>query len=130
MNKQRVLIVEDDRSLAAATGKLLSHMDYEITIADSVKSAETALTGGTYFDLVMLDLDLGDGVQATYELLDRLATNRIALPPVIIFSGKPEEEVERAVGKIGSYALLRKPTSAQALVDAIERSLNSTAGND
>ncbi len=130
MNKQRVLIVDDDRSLAEATGKLLSHMDYQTTITDSVESAEAALTGDTYFDLVILDLDLGGGAQATYDLLDRLASNRIAVPPVIIFSGTPSEEVEHAVRKIGSYALLRKPASVTALVDAIERSLNPTAGRE
>lgn len=130
MNKQRVLIVDDDRSLAEASAKLLGRMDYETTISDSVKSAEAALTGDTYFDLVILDLDLGGGAQETYDLLDRLADSRIAVPPVIIFSGKPNEEIERAVSKIGSYALLRKPASAHELVDAIERSLNPTAGKD
>jgi DNA-binding NtrC family response regulator len=127
MNKQRVLVVDDDVALAEATSKLLNSMDYETTISGSVTSAESQLTGDTYFDLVVLDLDLGNGAHATYDLLDRLATRQIAVPPVIIFSGTPNDEVERAESRIGSHAFLRKPCSAQTLMDAIERSLNPSA---
>ncbi len=130
MNKQRVLVVDDDRSLAEATSKLLNGLDYQTTISNTLDSAEAELTSDTYFDLVVLDLDLGGGAQATYDLLDRLASRKIAVPPVIIFSGTPNEEVQRAVEKIGSYALLQKPCSAKTLLDAIERSLNPTAARD
>lgn len=130
MNRQRVLVVDDDRSLAEATSKLLNGLDYQTTISNTLDSAEAELTSDTYFDLVVLDLDLGGGAQATYDLLDRLASRQIAVPPVIIFSGTPNEEVQRAVAKIGSYALLQKPCSASTLLDAIERSLNVTAARD
>ena len=130
MNKQRVLVVDDDRSLAEATSKLLNGLDYQTTISNTLDSAEAELTSDTYFDLLVLDLDLGGGAQATYDLLDRLASRQIAVPPVIIFSGTPNEEVQRAVAKIGSYALLQKPCSANTLLDAIERSLNPTAARD
>lgn len=127
MKKQRVLVVDDDRALAEATIKLLNAMDYETALSDSIAAAESQLTGDTHFDLVLLDLDLGAGAQATYDLLDRLATRQIAVPPIIIFSGTAGEEVARAENRIGSHALLRKPCSAQTLMDAIERSLNPNA---
>ena len=80
MNKQRVLVVDDDRSLAEATSKLLNGLDYQTTISNTLDSAEAELTSDTYFDLVVLDLDLGGGAQATYDLLDRLASRKIAVP--------------------------------------------------
>ncbi len=130
VNKQRVLVVDDDRSLAEATAKLLRSMDYESAISHSVQSAEAALGGNNYFDLMILDLDLGDGAQATYDLLDRLASRNIAVPPVIIFSGTPNEEVQHAAERIGSYSFLRKPCTAKTLLDAIEHSLNPTAARE
>ncbi len=87
----RILITEDDNSLAEALQFSLSQAGYAVDWVANGAAADEALKGDV-FGLVILDLGLPklDG----FEVLRRLR-RRNASTPVLILSGreKPEEKV-------------------------------------
>lgn len=83
-HKPRVLHVEDDGDVSEIVKKILQH-DVEIVRASSLSMARTILKEEQKpFDLVLLDLALGDG--RGEELLPDLRTETGAYIPVVVFS--------------------------------------------
>ena len=83
MPSMRILVVEDDPGIAAGLRLNLQQRGYAVDVADGVAAAWTAL-GGEVFDLVLLDLGLGDGDGG--QLLQRIrnASRRPAATPELL----------------------------------------------
>jgi PAS domain S-box-containing protein len=118
--KPRVLHVEDDPDIRAVVKKILGH-SVEIIRAESLAVARTVLTENNNFDLVLLDLALGDG--RGEELLPDLRTGTGAYIPVVVFSGNDLDrsaEIEKV-----THVLQKSRTSnedlAACVMSAIQR---------
>ena len=59
-----LLIVEDDSVIASAHRKLLEDNGYEVLIAESGEKAIEKIQSDT-FDLILMDIDLGPGIDGT-----------------------------------------------------------------
>ncbi len=89
---KKLLIVEDDQRQQEALKHLVSGPDLEIHLAKTGQNAFEMIQKQT-FDCIILDLSLPD--VTGIELLDRLNSVSISLPPVVIYTGKelsPHEE--------------------------------------
>jgi len=82
---KRLLVVDDDANIRAETVRLVSDADVITDEAETGEQALAALRSGTY-DCVVLDLGLPD--MDGNELLARLESEGLTLPPVIVYTAR------------------------------------------
>ena len=115
----RVLVAEDDRQMSQLLCAMLQHGGHQpIPVYDGASTMMTAIRQPGP-DLIVLDLQMpaGDG-QATLQKLK--ASSRTALIPVIVVSASQDPAVRDTVKGLGAITFLKKPVTADALLDAVE----------
>jgi DNA-binding NtrC family response regulator len=119
MNTGSLLLVDDDRLVLESMGDWLKEKGYQLDVAASYAAAQTAIEKKSY-DLVLLDIRLGDG-----DGFDLLAECRQRHPRSIVILITGYGTVETAIEAIraGAFDLLTKPLIDEELEIAIERAL-------
>jgi DNA-binding response OmpR family regulator len=102
---QRLLVVEDDVTVARALSRTLARRGFSVAVARSCRAA--LLLAQTY-DFAVLDLDLpdGNGVDLARQLLD---TGKV--PGVMFFSGSSDQALLARAQRIGSVVTKASGTS-------------------
>ena len=85
----KILLVEDDQTLADGLSRSLADCGFEVTLAMTGSYAESALISQSY-DLVILDLGLPD--TDGREILRRLRARKSAVPVLILTARDALEE--------------------------------------
>ncbi len=120
-SSQRILVVEDDASLASLEAGILAARGYAVAIAHTGEMAITALQQALP-DLVLLDLDLSGTING-WDVLQMLRTH--SATPVLLTSS--ESAVNRQIRIRGESRStldhLPKPYLMQTLLKRIERML-------
>ena len=115
----RILIIEDDKSIAELERDYLELNGFEVTICeDGTKGLEEALGGG--YDLILLDLMLpgSDGFDICRKVREKQNT------PIIIVSAKHEDiDKIRGLG-LGADDYTTKPFSPGEMVARVRAHLN------
>ena len=120
---RRVLIVDDDAAARKATSLLIHGDRVEIVEAQSGEQALARLGEG-HFDCVVLDLMLPD--ISGFDLLDRAAARGIALPPVVVYSGKDlSDEENLRLRQYTDSIVIKGVRSPERLVDEVGLFLHS-----
>jgi excisionase family DNA binding protein len=117
-----VLIVDDDDRLREFVRVNLEMEGYRVREAASAREGLDALEEQSP-DLVLLDVMMPemDGWEMLRQLHERHGVGAI---PVIVFSGKVEEEAEDATSR-GAQAFIGKPFSPQTLIERTKAMLSS-----
>jgi two-component system response regulator HydG len=120
MNKQRILIVEDDLPFGKMLQTWFVKNGYSVFLCTGVSPAEKKLTENEY-DLILTDLRLpdGDGIR----LLSRVNTMRKKIP-VMIMTGYGEIQSAVSAMKSGAVDYLEKPVNPALLKEKVEQALN------
>lgn len=116
---KRILIVEDDRQLAALLALQLGAAGYETTQAFDGPTAIAIARGATY-DLVLMDILLPgelDGIQTA-----AMIREHFAVPVVMLSAVNPEQILGRLLAS-APYGFIRKPWHEQALRVTVELAL-------
>jgi two-component system response regulator RegX3 len=111
----RILIVEDERSIAEPLAAHLGREGFDADLAPSVSDARAAMAAGVPPDLILLDVMLpdGDGRDLCREIRARSSV------PIIMLTARGAE-VDRIVGlELGADDYVVKPFSAGELVARI-----------
>jgi DNA-binding NtrC family response regulator len=116
---QKVLLIEDDLNLGVITAEVLTDIGHESLVANTSSEAFALLQADNRISVILLDLKLG--ADRGEVLIERLAAARVRIPPIIILSGQPLSELERAAQRVHAAEFIQKPCTAQALNEAIER---------
>ena len=87
-------------------------------LATSAPAAYHHLSNHHEFELVLLDLQLGD--QRSERFMDKLRNEGAVVPVIVIFSAQPRDELHRAVRSIGAHSFVQKPASIEDIRQAIE----------
>ncbi len=111
-SKRTILVVEDEALLALAERRALESFGYAVlTVPDGEKAVETAL-GNPDVDLVLMDIDLGrgmDGTEAARRILERRDI------PVVFLSSHTEPDIVDRTERITSYGYVVKNSGLTVL---------------
>jgi signal transduction histidine kinase len=112
--RARVLLVEDDRQVAALTSEILDSIGFDVTHAASAATALDLLTGGLDVDVVFSDILMPGGMNG----IDLARELRRKWPdlPVVLTTG-----YEGAAGRVEQerVVLIRKPYQIEELATAL-----------
>ena len=115
--QKRILIIEDDKDLAAITGDMLQNYGYEIQTAPNCEYAFDILTH-EQFHLLLVDINLPDG--SGFDVCREL--------PVIFASARTSEDDKIRGLDMGGDDYLAKPYSLRELLARINALMRRTYG--
>ncbi len=116
MPPMRILLAEDEQTVARLITRVLAALGHEVVGVTSCSEAIASL-GGNGFDLVLLDLHLTDG--DGYRVVDAIGGLPGVAPRVVVMTGEryPEDD-PRAAAVAG---ILRKPFDIDDLEALVAR---------
>lgn len=115
----RILVVDDDSAMCEALSDLLSERGHDVTTKQDALAAFDLLAEEDY-DVVVTDIAMR-GMNGV-ELCERIVLNRPDVP-VIAISATSDPKAAIALVRAGAFDLLAKPFDPEALLVALERSL-------
>ncbi len=120
-NPKTLLLVEDEVIIANLEKQQLENIGYSVHHAPDGKAAVTsALDGSIHFDLILMDIDLGGGIDGTAAALEILKHKEI---PIVFLSSHTEPEIVAKTEKITSYGYVVKSSSITVLDASIKMAL-------
>jgi CheY-like chemotaxis protein len=119
--KCRILCIDDHKDSAEMLQLLLSHEDYEVSIATSISEALQLATSES-FDLYVLDRRLPDG--SGIELCRQLQVVTPAVP-CIFYSGDAYELHRQQALEAGAEGYVSKP-NIEGLIEAVVKLLDGS----
>ena len=115
-----VLLVEDEAMIAVAQRRALESAGYQVSVAHSGEEALTLISESLKPDLVLMDIDLGpgmDGAEAAQRILEKENL------PVVFLSSHAEGEVVARTEGISSYGFIPKSAAETVLIASIRVAL-------
>lgn len=112
-----VLLVEDEALIALNQRMVLESNGLEVRVAHSAKQAISIATENDTIDLVLMDIDLGDGMDGT-EAAARILEKRAL--PIVFLTSHSEREMVQKVKNISRYGYVLKHAGEFVLVEAIQ----------
>jgi CheY-like chemotaxis protein len=119
----RILVVEDDSMFRETVREVLRDLGYKVRGARSLSKATKRLTRHS-FDLVLSDIDIGDGTG-----LDVVQIARKSHPdaPIVLMSANADTEVIQQALDSGVARFLPKPFGLAELMNTISELLDGPA---
>jgi len=122
----RVLVVDDEETVAAFMHELLQGWGLQVTIRHSaIEARELILRDASAFDLIVLDQTMPKltGLEFAGEL-----SARCPEVPVILYTGYSESLSAAELDRARVRALMRKPIEPDVLLQLLQTHLPATAG--
>lgn len=113
-----ILLVEDNESISKALKFSLEEKDYNVVVADSVKSFKSKYTNN--IDLIILDVSLPDG--SGFDLYEDNIKDK-NIPTIFLTARDSEEDIVKGLD-LGADDYLTKPFSTKELMARINRILS------
>jgi CheY-like chemotaxis protein len=116
----RVLLVEDETLIALAEGHALSARGYAVTRAATGEEAVAMFGEDEAYDLVLMDIDLGrgiDGIEAAKRILGKRTV------PLVFVSSLQRGEIAARADGIGRYGYAWKGSDQRDFLEAVELAL-------
>lgn len=118
VDKEKILIVEDDEYINNLLNKILSKEGYRVTAAYSGTEADIRLKMDEY-DLILLDLML-PGITGE-EIIEKIRLTKYM--PIIVISAKSDSEEKIKVLRLGADDYVLKPFEVDELLARVEAQL-------
>lgn len=118
--KKVILLVEDDAIIAMAEEALLNKYGVSVVKAYSGRQAVEAFQSDRRFDLVLMDIDLGDGIDGTEAATEILRNNDV---PIVFLTSHTEPEYVERTEEISSYGYVVKNSGEMVLMRSITMAL-------
>jgi PAS domain S-box-containing protein len=115
--EKTILLVEDEAIVAFTEAKTLRKSGYEVIAASNGKRALEAAQSGKKIDLVLMDIDLGKGLDGTQTAELLLKDFDI---PIVFLTNHTEPEIVEKTDKITSYGYVVKDTGETVLLASIK----------
>jgi len=115
--RKKLLLVEDEALIALAEKGSLERYGYEVDAVHSGEEAIEAVAGGLGADLVLMDIDLGRGMDGTRAAARILEMREI---PIVFLSSHTEPRIVERTEAITSYGYVVKNSSITVLDASIK----------
>jgi PAS domain S-box-containing protein len=112
-----ILLVEDEAIIALACEETLSRQGYKVIVAHSGAQAVETVHSSDGIDLILMDIDLGAGMDGTQAAEIILRERDI---PVLFLSSHTEEAIVARTEKITSYGYVVKNSGNTVLFASIK----------
>lgn len=121
--KVTVLLVEDEVLIAMLQEQTLSRAGYSVVKARTAEEAIATMNESSRrlpIDLILMDIDLGEGMDGTEAAREILRTHQV---PLIFLSSHEEVEIVRRAEGISSYGYVVKQSAGVVLITSIRMAL-------
>jgi PAS domain S-box-containing protein len=115
--KKKILLVEDDAIIAMAEEDTLCRYGFDVITVHSGEKAIAAAETDRSIDLILMDIDLGKGMDGTEAAETILKTHNT---PVVFLSNHTEPDVVNKTERITSYGYVVKNSGETVLVASIK----------
>ncbi len=120
-----ILLVEDEGIIAMGEAMMLRKEGYDVVLAASGEAA-IATAGSRSVDLILMDINLGKGIDGTQAAQEILKSHDI---PILFLSSHTEKEVVEKTEKITSYGYVVKNSNPTVLFASIKMAFRLHAAN-
>lgn len=116
----KVLLIDDHPLILSALKSVIQGLGDHVTVTgvSNAPAAREALKGSPGFDLVLLDLQLGEA--NGFDLLDEMRAAYPALPVVVISASDRTSDVIRSID-MGAMGFVPKRSSNEVLIEALQQ---------
>src|SRR6056297_3331394 len=115
---KKLLLVEDEVLIARSESQMLKKNGYEVVVQHNGETAVEAIGSDRDISLILMDLDLGKGMDGS-ETARRILRNHDI--PIVFFTGHSEEEYVRRVKNINGYGYVLKNSGDFVILESIRR---------
>ena len=112
-----ILLVEDETISSMLEKSTLEKFGFNVITADNGEKAINALESNAGIDLVLMDINLGDGMDGT-EAAERILEKHEL--PLVFMSSHTEPEIVEKTDKITSYGYILKNSDETVLIASIK----------
>jgi len=114
--QKKILLVEDEALIAMAEKRMLEHHGFAVLTAMSGEQAVSLVDSTAGLDLVLMDINLGSGIDGTEAALQILGKHDL---PLVFLSSHTEREVVEKTEGITSYGYIVKNSGETVLIASI-----------
>jgi len=125
--KKKLLLVEDEMITSLAQCAMLKRNGYDVIAASTGEEAVQLVSSNHDIDLVLTDINLGDGIDGTETARIILADRDI---PVIFLTSHSEKDIVENVRSITRYGYVLKNSGDFVLLSSIEMALELQRANN
>ncbi|MBI4763666.1 MAG: response regulator [Deltaproteobacteria bacterium] len=119
--KKVILLVEDEALIEVVEKEILNHLGYEVITTNSGEMAvETVLNDNNKIDLILMDINLGQGIDGP-ETAERILKEKDI--PIVFIATHSEKEYVEKLKRISCYGCVFKPSGEFVLNSSIEIAL-------
>jgi PAS domain S-box-containing protein len=118
---RKILLVEDEALIAIDEARTIERHGYEIEIAHRGEEAVETAVSDPDIELVLMDIDLGRGMDGTEAAQHILARREL---PIVFLTGHSEKEYVERVKKITNYGYVLKNSGEFVLIESINMAFN------
>ena len=119
-NKTCILLVEDEFLIAIAEARVLEMNGYKVMIVDNGFEAIKTLESSSDINLILMDIDLGKGMDGTQTAEIILKNYDI---PIVFLSSHSDPEIVNKTESITSYGYIVKNSGETVLLASIKMAL-------
>ncbi len=116
----KALLIDDHPLVLSALGAVLERLTPDVVTlgVQTARAAREALEADSGFDLILLDLQLGDA--DGFEVLIQLRAEHPAIPVIVVSASDSNDDVSRAIF-LGAMGFVPKRASNEVLIEALHR---------
>lgn len=115
--RKKILLVEDEPINARVSKRTLEKYGYEVIHSKTGEKAVEIVNSSPGIDLILMDIDLGDGIDGTETAEIILKEHDI---PLVFLSSHTEPEIVNKTEKITSYGYIVKNTGETVLIASMK----------
>ena len=124
--KKTILLVEDERFVALDQKKHLRECGYDVISASTGEKAVELVHTAPRFDLILMDINLGKGIDGTEAAREILRDHDI---PIVFLSSHTGRDIVEKTEKITSYGYVVKDSGITVLDTSIKMALELHAAH-
>ncbi|MCX7787405.1 MAG: GAF domain-containing protein, partial [Spirochaetes bacterium] len=113
---KKILLVEDEPLIALSEATFLRKQGYEVFTVSNGMAAIRAVEQDPLLDLILMDIDLGQGMDGTEAAIRILKFRDI---PILFLSGHNESEIVDRTYQIGAYGYILKNAGETVLLASL-----------